>query len=73
MMVAGLAAPVDRLAPGIVEDVDLSPERQGLEGAIDGREAHALSAAAKPVVEVLGAAEAVLLGQSLEDGGALTG
>ena len=70
-MVSMGAAPVDRLAVRLPDDVDLAGLRESLQCPIDRSQADATSAGAQIVVEVLGATKAVEGIESCGDVGAL--
>ncbi len=63
MVVAGAAAAVEVLAAGRAHDVDLAAVGEALKRAVDRGEADALAAVTEHRVQVLGAVEALDLGE----------
>ena len=73
VMVAGRAAPVDRLAVGRAQHIHLARVGEGLQGAVDRGQADRVAAVLEHVVQLLRAAELVHLVERRRHRGALPG
>ncbi len=72
-MVARAAQPVERLAFVSAQHVDLTGVGHGLQGAVDRGQPHFVTTPTQQLVDLLGAAKLVELGQGAADRKPLTG